>query len=292
MNGATVAILGMLAACRGPAAAHRPAGRRQRHLLPRGAGRRRVRAAVRAAARPVRDGGVGHRHRRHRAVAAVPDAGARRGWARAPASSACSPRRLDPRLEVVALAAYGWVWGFLYGAIMNLWFWPFARGGALDWHPGLGLRRDAAPLLAVLRGHVARLGRRRRDHQRAPHPRDRPRAHAHPPPLRPPPRPRRRVRRHPPTCSPEPRPQQRHNVTHPLGVAPLGLRTPKRRRHYGVEVVISRGRTCGSAQYCVQVRQLPCTSRALATGDATSVQGGWRRARRRTPGARRGRRGW
>jgi energy-coupling factor transport system substrate-specific component len=22
---------------------------------------------------------------------------------------------------------------------MNLWFWPFARGGALDWHPGLGL---------------------------------------------------------------------------------------------------------------------------------------------------------
>ena len=46
--------------------------------------------------------------------------------------------RLAPRAEVVALAAYGWVWGFLYGAIMNLWFWPFARGGALDWHPGLG----------------------------------------------------------------------------------------------------------------------------------------------------------
>jgi energy-coupling factor transport system substrate-specific component len=22
---------------------------------------------------------------------------------------------------------------------MNLWFWPFARGGALDWHPGLSL---------------------------------------------------------------------------------------------------------------------------------------------------------
>src|SRR5436190_22439774 len=48
-------------------------------------------------------------------------------------------RRWDPRLEVVALAAYGWVWGFLYGAIMNLWFWPFARGGALDWDPSLGL---------------------------------------------------------------------------------------------------------------------------------------------------------
>jgi energy-coupling factor transport system substrate-specific component len=47
--------------------------------------------------------------------------------------------RIDPRLEVVALAAYGWVWGFLYGAIMNLWFWPFSRGGALDWDPSLGL---------------------------------------------------------------------------------------------------------------------------------------------------------
>jgi energy-coupling factor transport system substrate-specific component len=46
--------------------------------------------------------------------------------------------RLDPRIEVVALAAYGWVWGFVYGAIMNLWFWPFARGGALDWDPRLG----------------------------------------------------------------------------------------------------------------------------------------------------------
>lgn len=47
--------------------------------------------------------------------------------------------RLAPRLEVVALAAYGWCWGFVYGAIMNLWFWPFARGGSLDWDPSLGL---------------------------------------------------------------------------------------------------------------------------------------------------------
>jgi energy-coupling factor transport system substrate-specific component len=47
--------------------------------------------------------------------------------------------KLDPRLEVALLAAYGWLWGFVYGAIMNLWFWPFERGGALDWQPGLGL---------------------------------------------------------------------------------------------------------------------------------------------------------
>ncbi len=47
--------------------------------------------------------------------------------------------RLPARVETLALAAYGWVWGFVYGAILNLWFWPFARGGTLDWHPGLGL---------------------------------------------------------------------------------------------------------------------------------------------------------
>ena len=46
--------------------------------------------------------------------------------------------RLDRRVEVGVLALYGWVWGFLYGAIMNLWFWPFERGGALDWRPGMG----------------------------------------------------------------------------------------------------------------------------------------------------------
>ena len=41
------------------------------------------------------------------------------------------------RAELAALAAYGWVWGFAYGAIMNLWFWPFQRnGGELDWIPG------------------------------------------------------------------------------------------------------------------------------------------------------------
>jgi energy-coupling factor transport system substrate-specific component len=47
--------------------------------------------------------------------------------------------RLAPRTEAVILAAFGWVCGFLYGAILNLWFWPFERGGTLDWRPGLGL---------------------------------------------------------------------------------------------------------------------------------------------------------
>jgi energy-coupling factor transport system substrate-specific component len=48
--------------------------------------------------------------------------------------------RLAPRVEVLVLAAYGWCWGFVYGAIMNLWFWPFVRdGGALSWSPGMSV---------------------------------------------------------------------------------------------------------------------------------------------------------
>jgi energy-coupling factor transport system substrate-specific component len=48
--------------------------------------------------------------------------------------------RLPRRVEVAALAGYGWGWGFLYGAIMNLWFWPYAIGsGPLSWQPGLSL---------------------------------------------------------------------------------------------------------------------------------------------------------
>jgi len=38
------------------------------------------------------------------------------------------------------VAAYGWAWAFLYGAILNLWFWPFqVDGGALSYAPGLSL---------------------------------------------------------------------------------------------------------------------------------------------------------
>ena len=48
--------------------------------------------------------------------------------------------RLPTRAEVAVLAGYGWACGFLYGAIMNLWFWPYAIGtGPLSWQPGLPL---------------------------------------------------------------------------------------------------------------------------------------------------------
>ncbi len=44
------------------------------------------------------------------------------------------------RGEILLLVIYGWLWGFLFGAVMNLTFWPFASGdSALAWQPGLGL---------------------------------------------------------------------------------------------------------------------------------------------------------
>lgn len=48
--------------------------------------------------------------------------------------------RRHRRTELIVLAAFGALWGFLFGAIMNLWFWPFvAQGESISWEPGLGL---------------------------------------------------------------------------------------------------------------------------------------------------------
>jgi energy-coupling factor transport system substrate-specific component len=44
------------------------------------------------------------------------------------------------RGELIALALFGALWGFAYGAIMNLWFWPYATGPEQQyWTPGTGL---------------------------------------------------------------------------------------------------------------------------------------------------------
>jgi energy-coupling factor transport system substrate-specific component len=46
----------------------------------------------------------------------------------------------DWRLEIALLCAFGFVWGLLYGVIINVYFWPFAAGPAAQaWAPGLGL---------------------------------------------------------------------------------------------------------------------------------------------------------
>lgn len=42
--------------------------------------------------------------------------------------------------EVAVLVVFGCVWGIAYGAIMNIWFWPFVTGPADQyWQPGIGL---------------------------------------------------------------------------------------------------------------------------------------------------------
>jgi len=57
-------------------------------------------------------------------------------------------RRITPgvsRTDIVMLCAFGFVWGLLYGAIMNIYFWPFAVGSAAQtWEPGIGLEETLA----------------------------------------------------------------------------------------------------------------------------------------------------
>ncbi len=55
--------------------------------------------------------------------------------------------RLVGRGEVLALAAFGGVWGFLYGFLMNLYFWPFVSGAGMYWQPGLSWRETLARYL-------------------------------------------------------------------------------------------------------------------------------------------------
>jgi energy-coupling factor transport system substrate-specific component len=48
--------------------------------------------------------------------------------------------RQPPLVELGVLAVVGWLWGFAYGAILNLWSWPFiiGDGSELAWVPGSG----------------------------------------------------------------------------------------------------------------------------------------------------------
>ena len=50
-------------------------------------------------------------------------------------------QRLPERAAIAGLAAYAWLGGFAYGALMNLWFWPYlgTLSDSLSWRPGLGL---------------------------------------------------------------------------------------------------------------------------------------------------------
>jgi energy-coupling factor transport system substrate-specific component len=47
---------------------------------------------------------------------------------------------MRPNVEWLSLILFGTAWGFLYGAIMNVWFWPFATGTPDQyWTPGISV---------------------------------------------------------------------------------------------------------------------------------------------------------
>ncbi|MDX1664896.1 MAG: ECF transporter S component [Candidatus Promineifilaceae bacterium] len=47
--------------------------------------------------------------------------------------------------QLSLLGGFGFAWGFLYGAITNLYFWPFFAGAeGLQWQPGLSLGEGLA----------------------------------------------------------------------------------------------------------------------------------------------------
>lgn len=50
--------------------------------------------------------------------------------------------RRQTRTEVLILGTWGLLWGFLFGALMNIWFWPFvyqAQQAEMYWRPGMGV---------------------------------------------------------------------------------------------------------------------------------------------------------
>ncbi len=48
---------------------------------------------------------------------------------------------LKERWELLTLCTFGFIWGLLYGVIINLYFWPFAQGPVeQSWAQELGLR--------------------------------------------------------------------------------------------------------------------------------------------------------
>lgn len=64
------------------------------------------------------------------------------GWVAAGAGLLPKPDRWPVR--VAALAAYGFLAAFAFGALMNLWFWPFQAGSStLGWAPSLGAFENA-----------------------------------------------------------------------------------------------------------------------------------------------------
>jgi energy-coupling factor transport system substrate-specific component len=59
------------------------------------------------------------------------------------------PKNLSPRSRLVMLAVFAAFWGLLYGALLNLYFWPYAapgldQSGNLYWNPNMGMAETVA----------------------------------------------------------------------------------------------------------------------------------------------------
>ncbi|MFC6091519.1 ECF transporter S component [Saccharothrix lopnurensis] len=60
------------------------------------------------------------------------------------------PRRVTGKAEIAVLVAYGIVVAYVFGFLMNLWFWPFITGAEVDYHDGHISYVPGAPVLENL----------------------------------------------------------------------------------------------------------------------------------------------
>jgi energy-coupling factor transport system substrate-specific component len=59
------------------------------------------------------------------------------------------PHLKRPYLQLALLTCFAMGWGFFYGAVMNVYFWPYIAGdAAFSWQPGAGWRAAVARYLA------------------------------------------------------------------------------------------------------------------------------------------------
>lgn len=64
------------------------------------------------------------------------------------------PRRVRGKAEIAMLVGYGIVVAYLFGFLMNLWFWPFITGAEVDYYSGHISYVPGAPVLDNLHRFV------------------------------------------------------------------------------------------------------------------------------------------
>ncbi len=73
------------------------------------------------------------------------------GWAGL--SAGWLPHPKSEQAKTILLGGLGFLWGIVFGALMNLTFYPFAiGGGASSWQPGLGLWEGVGRFLTFYAG--------------------------------------------------------------------------------------------------------------------------------------------